>query len=114
MQSSTNSVVDPTSPSHFRYFERDGVIWGDYDGGTVTFGQFVGTREGNQISVSFVHVLLADGHVVTGTGASVVESTTDEAVRLVEHFQIGGIDHVSICVEAVNSAPVNPCRSPLL
>lgn len=99
MESSTNSVVDPASPSHFRYFERDGVIWGYYDGGTVTFGQFVGTREGNQIRVSFVHVLVADGHAVTGTGGSVVESTSGEAVRLVEHFQIGGTDHISVCVE---------------
>jgi hypothetical protein len=99
MESSTNSIVDPASPSHFRYFERDGVIWGDYDGDTVTFGQFVGTREGNYLQVSFVHVLVADGQVVTGTGGSVVEPLPGEAVRLVEHFQIDGTDHVSICIE---------------
>ncbi|GAB3040332.1 hypothetical protein GCM10027052_21700 [Parafrigoribacterium mesophilum] len=44
MESSTNSIVDATSASHFRYFERDGVVWGDYDGDTVTFGHFVGAR----------------------------------------------------------------------
>lgn len=99
MESSTNSVVDAISPSHFHYFERDGVVWGDYDGDTVAFGHFVGTRVGNDLRVSFVHVLVAGGGVVTGTGGSVVESLLGGAVRLVEHFQIDGTDHVSICVE---------------
>ena len=98
MESSTNSAVDPESPSSFDYFERDGVIWGDYTGDTVTFGRFVGTRVGNDLSVSFVHVMI-DGHtVVSGTGGSVVEST-DDGVRLVERFRIGDVDHVSVCVE---------------
>jgi hypothetical protein len=99
MESSTNSVVDTSSPSHFHYFERDGAVWGDYDGDTVTFGHFVGTRVGNDLRVSFVHVLVTGGGVVTGTGGSVVESLLGGAVRLVEHFQIDGTDHVSICVE---------------
>ena len=98
MESSTNSVVDAISPSHFHYCERDGVVWGDYNGDTVTFGRFVGTRVGNSLRVSFVHVLVAGG-VVTGTGGSIVESLLGGAVRLVEHFQIDGTDHVSICVE---------------
>jgi hypothetical protein len=98
MTSSTNSEVDPEAPSAFNYFERDGVIWGDYVGDTVTFGHFVGTRIGNDLSVSFAHVMVDGGAVVTGTGASVVEATTD-GVRLVENFRIGDVDHVSICVE---------------
>lgn len=99
MESSTNSAVSATSPSRFRYFERDGVVWGDYDGDTVTFGHFVGTRVGNDLRVSFVHVLVADGGVITGTGGSVVEPLTEGKVRLVERFQIDGTDHISICVE---------------
>jgi hypothetical protein len=99
MKSSTNSVVNLTSPSRFRYFERDGVVWGDYDGDTVTFGHFVGARVGNDLRVSFVHVLVADGGVVAGTGGSVVEPMAEGTVRLVEHFQIDGTHHVSICVE---------------
>jgi len=98
MESSTNSPVDPSSPSSFEYFERDGVIWGDYDGDTVTFGRFVGTRVGNQLEVSFAHVMAADGRVVTGTSGSVVEQST-AGIRLVENFTIDGVDHVSICVE---------------
>ncbi|MCU1422528.1 MAG: hypothetical protein JWN36_2179 [Microbacteriaceae bacterium] len=98
MESSTNSPVDPDSPSTFDYFERDGVIWGDYDGDTVTFGRFVGTRVGNELSVSFAHVLIDGGVVVSGTSGSVVEST-DDGVRLVERFRIDDVEHVSVCVE---------------
>jgi hypothetical protein len=98
MESSTNSAVNPESPSRFRYFERDGVIWGDYDGDTVTFGRFVGTRSGDQLSVSFAHVMAADLSVVMGTSGSLVESTAD-GIRLVENFRVGDVDHVSICVE---------------
>ncbi|MDQ1548154.1 MAG: hypothetical protein QOH69_3058 [Actinomycetota bacterium] len=102
MESSTNSAVDPDSPSSFQYFERDGVIWGDYDGDTVTFGRFVGTRVGNQLSVSFAHVMADDGRVITGTSGSVVEVSTD-GIRLVENFTIDDVDHVSICVEVPES-----------
>jgi hypothetical protein len=102
MESSTNSAVDPTTPSSFQYFERDGVIWGDYDGDTVTFGRFVGTRVGNQLSVSFAHVMADDGRVITGTSGSVVEATTD-GIRLVENFTIDDVEHVSICVEVPES-----------
>jgi hypothetical protein len=98
MESSTNSAVDPDSPSHFSYFERDGVIWGDYDGDTVTFGRFVGTRVGDELAVSFAHVMVADGSVVTGTSGSFVEATAG-GIRLIENFRIGDVDHVSICVE---------------
>ena len=99
MTSSTNSAVNAESPSRFRYSERDGVIWGDYEGDTVTFGRFVGTRTGNALDVTFAHVMLDDGSVVTGTGASRVESDPEGRLRLVEDFVLDGVDHVSICVE---------------
>jgi hypothetical protein len=98
MASSTNSLVDPASPSTFRYFERDGVIWGEYDGDTVDFGRFVGTRDGNALSVSFAHKMAQDGTVVTGTSGSVVHADP-EGIRLIERFRIGDVDHVSVCVE---------------
>jgi hypothetical protein len=98
MESSTHSTVNPDAPSRFRYSERDGVIWGEYDGDTVTFGRFVGTRVHNSLTVSFVHVMAADGTVVAGTGGSVIEASGG-GVRLVEHFRVDGVDHVSVCVE---------------
>lgn len=99
MESSTNSIVDPSSPSTFSYFERDGVVWGDYVGDTVTFGRMVGTRVGNDLRISFVHVTADHGSVVSGTGSSVVETQPDGSLRLVESFRLDDIEHVSICVE---------------
>ncbi|MEO6901093.1 MAG: hypothetical protein ABI160_14225 [Mycobacteriaceae bacterium] len=98
VESSTASVVDPGSPSRFRYFERGGVVWGEYDGGTVTFGRFVGSRAGDDISVAFAHVLVSDERVVVGTSASLVEHD-GAGLRLVERFTVDGVEHVSICVE---------------
>jgi hypothetical protein len=98
MESSTNSAVDAANPSRFHYNERDGVIWGEYHGDTVTFGRFLGKRVADELIVSFVHVMQDDGSVVSGTGGSVVESTGGD-IRLIERFTIGDVDHVSVCVE---------------
>jgi hypothetical protein len=98
MTSSTTSVVNHDAPSVFRYFEKDGAIWGDYTGDTVTFGRFVGTRTGNVISIHFVHVLVADGTVVTGSGDSDIEQD-ENGLRLVEHYEMHGEAQLSICVE---------------
>ncbi|WP_245861238.1 hypothetical protein [Microbacterium aurantiacum] len=99
MVSSTTSAVDHEAPSIFEYFERDGAIWGGYEGDTVTFGKFVGTRTGDTIWVSFVHVLAASGAVVTGDGESDLELTDDGAIRLVEHYEMHGLPQLSVCEE---------------
>ncbi|WP_245647362.1 hypothetical protein [Microbacterium hydrocarbonoxydans] len=99
MVSSTTSAVDATSPSEFVYWERDGAIWGEYSGDTVTFGRFVGTRTADTIWVSFVHVLVADGSVVTGDGESELELTEDGRIRLVEHYEMHGLPQLSVCEE---------------
>ncbi len=98
MESSTTSAVDPDAPTVFRYSERDGAVWGEYEGDTVTFGRFVGTRAGDSISVWFVHVLAADGSVVTGEGASEIERR-DGRLRLVEHYTMHDAPQLSVCVE---------------
>ncbi|WP_231567606.1 hypothetical protein [Microbacterium sp. MEJ108Y] len=101
MVSSTTSAVDPESPSEFVYWEKDGAIWGDYSGDTVTFGRFVGTRTGDTIWVSFVHVLVSDGAVVTGDGESQLELTDDGRIRLVEHYEMHGLPQLSVCEEPI-------------
>ena len=100
MLSSTTSAVNPDAPSTFRYFEQDGVIWGDYTGDTVTFGRCVGTRDGDTIRVSFVHVLTATGEVVSGNGVSEIERDDDGMLRLVERYEMHGAPQLSVCVEA--------------
>jgi hypothetical protein len=99
MISSTTSAVDPEAPSIFDYYERDGAIWGEYTGDTVTFGKFVGTRTGDTIWVSFVHVLVKDGTVVTGNGESELEITDDGLIRLVEHYEMFDLPQLSVCEE---------------
>ena len=61
MVSSTASVVDPERPTEFLYREADGVVWGSYTGDTVIHGRFVGTRDGDQVTISYVHALKAGG-----------------------------------------------------
>jgi len=100
MTSSTTSVVDPDAPSTFRYSESDGVVWGEYAGDTVTFGRFIGTRTGDSISIRFVHVLAADGAVVTGEGDSDIEQG-ESGLRLVEHYEMHGAAQLSVCAEVV-------------
>lgn len=99
MVSSTTSAVDPEAPSEFLYHERDGLIWGEYTGDTVTLGRFVGRRGPDWIEVSFGHVLAADGQVVTGQGRSQIERDEDGALRLVEHYEMHGKPQLSVCHE---------------
>lgn len=101
MVSSTTSVVDAAAPSEFLYRERDGLIWGEYSGDTVTVGRFVGRREEDWIHVSFGHVLAADGRVVTGQGRSRIERGEDGALRLVEHYEMNGEPQLSVCREVL-------------
>ncbi|MGT2425435.1 hypothetical protein [Amnibacterium kyonggiense] len=96
--SSTASRVDPGAPTRFRYHEARGVVWGDYAGDTVAEGRFVGTRDGNRLTVSFVHALAADGAVVSGGATSRIEQAED-GLRLVEDFEVGGAPQVSVCAE---------------
>ncbi|MGG1909416.1 hypothetical protein AB1285_20620 [Microbacterium sp. NRRL B-14842] len=59
----------------------------------------MGTRTGDTIWVSFVHVLKADGTVVTGDGESELELTDDGRIRLVEHYEMHGLPQLSVVEE---------------
>ncbi|WP_226899533.1 hypothetical protein [Nonomuraea phyllanthi] len=100
MVSSTASAVDQDSPTEFRYREEDGVVWGSYTGDTVTQGRFVGTRDGELVSISYVHALKAGG-TAGGQSSSRIETADDGLLRLVEEFSFDGDDtvHVSVCRE---------------
>ncbi|MEZ3160675.1 hypothetical protein AB1K54_09025 [Microbacterium sp. BWT-B31] len=98
--SSTTSAVDAEAPSVFRYREQDSLVWGDYAGDTVTIGRFVGSREGDRIRISFAHVLVADGTVVTGAGESDLDFV-DGRMRLLEHYTMNGSAQLSVCEEVL-------------
>jgi hypothetical protein len=98
MVSSTASRVDPEAPTRFRYHESVGIVWGDYLGDTVSEGRFVGTRDGDRITVSFVHAAVTDGGRTSGTATSRIEEG-EAGLRLVEDFEVDGVQHVSVCAE---------------
>ena len=101
MVSSTASQVDPDSPTQFVYREADCVIWGSYEGDTVTHGRFVGTRRDDEIELSYVHVTKDGRAPVAGRSTSRIEPLSDGRLRLVEDFQFDGDDtpQVSVCEE---------------
>ena len=82
----------------FDYHERDGMVWGEYEGDTVRIGRFVGTRGGGRISIRFTHVVDATGEVVDGAAQSRIEPR-EGGLRLVEDFRTAEGDQVSVCVE---------------
>lgn len=100
MVSSTASAVNPGSPTRFEYREADEVVWGSYTGDTVTHGRFVGTRDGDQVSIAYAHALVAGGKA-GGKSTSRIETGQDGLLRLVEEFMFDGDDtpHVSVCAE---------------
>ncbi|WP_209305635.1 hypothetical protein [Microbacterium sp. dk485] len=99
MVSSTASIVDPHAPTTFTYHQEGQLVWGEYTGDTVTEGRFVGSVEGDLVSISFAHALASDGTVVRGSADSRIEHADDGRMRLVESFAVGGVEHESICIQ---------------
>jgi hypothetical protein len=107
MVSSTASAVNDADPTRFGYEEADGVVWGRYAGDTVVQGRFVGTRDGDQVELVYIHVL-KNGERAGGRSSTRVEALPDGRLRLVETFRFDGDDtpQVSVCEEAVRPARV--------
>jgi hypothetical protein len=99
MVSSTASAVDPDAPTTFDYHQDGRLIWGEYFGDTVTEGRFVGEVSDAEVRVSFAHALASDGSVVRGDAISRAEHAADGRIRLVEDFEVDGVDHVSVCLQ---------------
>ncbi len=99
MVSSTASVISALEPTRFRYSERDGVVWGEYRGDTVTEGRFCGTRDGAALRVAFVHRSTA-GSLVSGEAVSTISRAEDGLLVLTEDFALpDGSPQVSVCRE---------------
>lgn len=98
MVSSTASSVDPDHPTEFLYHQTGQLVWGEYTGDTVAQGRFVGAFDGDTLSISFAHELVADLSVVRGSADSRVEDR-DGGLHLVETFFLDGVEHESVCVE---------------
>ena len=99
MASSTASVVGD-SPTRFRYRQHNAMIWGEYVGDTVAIGRFVGQRDGDHISVEFVHAHALTGEITIGSARSQIQSDAFGRLRLVEDFRKDDVDHYSVCVQS--------------
>ncbi len=98
MVSSTASRVDPDAPTRFRYRQQGALIWGEYAGDTVTAGAFVGVRTGDELSITFGHIITTNNDLVTGSADSRITQGQAGALELVEIFGPDG-DQSSICRE---------------
>ena len=99
MVSSTASVVSDLAPTRFHYSEREGVVWGEYRGDTVTEGRFCGSRDGHTLQVAFVHRSTAGG-LVSGEATSTISREADGRLLLTEDFAgADGSPQISVCRE---------------
>lgn len=99
LESSTASTVNHDSPSIFDYNESDGLLWGEYRGDTVTYGFFVGQREGDRLNEDFVHHHIATDRALLGDSSTRVATRADGRLELIEDFVLDGVPGVSVCVQ---------------
>lgn len=70
----------------FHYWQRDNVVWGTYEGGSVDMGTLVGTvQPGGNLEVRFQH-RYTDGRLVSGKGHSTLTILPDGRYRLDETY----------------------------
>ncbi|WP_343922852.1 hypothetical protein [Rhodoglobus aureus] len=101
---SSGSQVSATSPTRFRYHQQGQMIWGEYFGGTVSVGRFVGRRDADVLSIRFAHRPVSGAEVVLGTAHSTIRWSDTGELELYETFEKDGEPHVSICTEAERHA----------
>lgn len=79
----------------FRYRQQGNIVWAEYAGGKVTFGQLVGLvlPEG-QLDIRYQHVN-EEGELMTGICISTPEILTDGRLRLHESWQWTGGERAS-------------------
>ncbi|MFT4136649.1 hypothetical protein [Microbacterium sp.] len=97
--SSTATPVDPEDSTTFHYHQDGKLVWGEYQGATVSEGRFVGAVHDDRVRISFAHALVDSGAIVQGDAVSRAERADDGRLRLVEDFAVDGVDHVSVCVQ---------------
>lgn len=70
----------------FTYHERDGEIWGAYEGGSIRRGYLVGTRDGDTLDFRYTQLNTA-GETSTGHCVSKVRVLADGRLRLEESWE---------------------------
>jgi hypothetical protein len=75
----------------FHYREDDGVIHARYEGGAVTLGFLVGSRDGDRLDFRYTQ-LRADGTTASGHCVSQIEALPDGRLRMNETWDWDSAD----------------------
>ena len=71
----------------FHYFQKDNIVWGNYEGGVIKKGSLVGICNKNA-TLNFVYQHIdSKNHIKTGKCFSTPEILQDGRIRLNEHWQ---------------------------
>lgn len=71
--------------TELRVRQSEDLVWGRYSGGVIRLGFFVGTSDGETVSVRFTQ-LSAAGETASGSSVQRVEQLDDGRVRLRERW----------------------------
>jgi hypothetical protein len=104
LETSSASTVDAVAPTRFDFFERAGVVWGEYRGDTVTTGHCVGVRTGSTLNEYFVHELVRTGETLMGDSSTEVRIRAHGSLELVEEFVLDGKPGRSVCVQLADES----------
>lgn len=81
--SSNGEVSDDTV---FHYFQRDALVWAEYQGGGIVKGFLIGKVEENQLKFSYQH-LNENLEIMTGKCTSSPESDANGKIKLIEKWE---------------------------
>ena len=76
---------EATDATVFEYHERDGTVWGRYEGGAVRLGFLVGTRDGDRLDFRYSQ-LNENGETSNGHCATSISTLGDGRLRLDEDW----------------------------
>lgn len=86
---------EATNVTHFKYFQKDNIVWGEYEGGGVTKGTLIAKVEDNGVLHMHYHHLNANLEFKLGKCTSTPKILDDGRIELFEVY------------ESVNTNPVS-------
>ena len=71
----------------FHYHQKDNLVWAEYAGGEIVFGNLIGKiADNDSLEIRYQH-LNKKGELMTGNGSSTPETLSDGRIRLREKWQ---------------------------
>lgn len=84
---SNSATGEVSSETVFHYHQKDSLVWAEYEGGAIVFGQIVGkVLDDNSLEFCYQH-LNEFGELMTGKCVSTPEILADGKIRLHESWQ---------------------------